>query len=350
MHSIYTLRKRLHRHRGFTLVELLVVIAIIGVLVALLLPAVQAAREAARRNQCLNNLKQIGLAVVNYESTYKRLPPPAIWGFPRDDGRLPQDAAHHTWLTLILPYMEQGALYDSTDIKEKAWGQDIVGTPLPTLRCPSDGEFLDPEETHGIAVSNYAVSEGYHWWWRAPTPLVSGAPPNGIQVPQSDYTGAFSVPCIGEESKLYAQITDGMSNTVFGSEANSFSYKFGSFWTSGTGFPRPDAAEAVFRGAFLAAGNLGQCCQGSVGQFRKPDGKRLEANGGFFLKEPSVFTPTYLTAWGPNSDWPAASSLHPGIVQVFMGDGSARNIIETVDWLLWLEINGIADAQITDIN
>ena len=335
--------------RGFTLVELLVVIAIIGILVALLLPAIQAARESARRSQCLNNLKQVGLAIVNYESANKRLPPPAIWGFPRADGRTPQDAAHHTWLTLILPYMEETALFNSVDLEKPAWGQAIVGTPVAKFRCPSDGDFPNPEETHGIAVTNYVLSEGYHWWWEAPVHTVQ-PPPNGIQVPVGDYTGAFSIPCTGEKSKTLAQITDGTSNTVFGSEANSFSFKFGSWWTSGTGIPRENATQAVFRGAFVASGKLGQCCEGRVGLYRRPDGTRLPANGGFFREEPALFTPTYLTAWGPNTDWPAASSLHPGIVQMVMGDGSARIMNETVDWLIWLEINGIADEQVVTLN
>ena len=87
--------------RGFTLIELLVVIAIIAVLIALLLPAVQAAREAARRIQCTNNLKQIGLAMHNYQSANNSLPPGikgSIWG---------------TWLVFILPYVEQGPLFNS---------------------------------------------------------------------------------------------------------------------------------------------------------------------------------------------------------------------------------------------
>src|SRR5262245_14795672 len=95
-----------HR-RGFTLVELLVVIAIIGVLVALLLPAIQSAREAARRSQCANNLKQLGLAFLNYESTFQTLP------FAYTLYRQPSAAGGmiaHSWGVMILPYLEQGNL------------------------------------------------------------------------------------------------------------------------------------------------------------------------------------------------------------------------------------------------
>src|SRR6187200_595115 len=93
------------RNRGFTLVELLVVIAIIGILIALLLPAVQAAREAARRTQCMNNLKQLGLAALSYHDVYQHLPP-GIGYYPTANG------AFGTYFFYLLPYIEQRNLYD----------------------------------------------------------------------------------------------------------------------------------------------------------------------------------------------------------------------------------------------
>src|SRR5262245_18300220 len=119
-----------HFHsRGFTLVELLVVIAIIGILVALLLPAIQAAREAARRTQCTNKMKQIGLAALNYESARKTLPPaftPNNFAFVPRTGACSGVAGaaspsngltHHNFFTFILPYLEQSAIYDQIDFK-----------------------------------------------------------------------------------------------------------------------------------------------------------------------------------------------------------------------------------------
>ncbi len=130
---------------GFTLVELLVVIAIIGVLVALLLPAVQAAREAARRTQCANNMKQIGLALINYVDVKKTLPASAGW--PSLPNTFGQPIKGGTWVVEILPFIEQQALYDRYDLTKSVTGSagdmvnhNLYGTPMPFLVCPSDGD------------------------------------------------------------------------------------------------------------------------------------------------------------------------------------------------------------------
>src|SRR5438876_1373568 len=117
------------RRRGFTLVELLVVIAIIGVLVALLLPAVQAAREAARRAQCSNNLKQLSLALLNYETVHNTLPPAGI------------DSNQMSWAVLLLPYFEQQALYDQFNFNKGSWQAFnrttlVQGIRLKAIICP----------------------------------------------------------------------------------------------------------------------------------------------------------------------------------------------------------------------
>jgi prepilin-type N-terminal cleavage/methylation domain-containing protein len=137
--------------RGFTLVELLVVIAIIGILVALLLPAIQAAREAARRAQCSNNLKNIGLAMANYTDVNKRLPPatPLVMSTG--------DATGGTWVVKIWPYIEEQSLYDQFD-KTKS-SNDLankkpVGTSLPWLICPSDSEKLSPDGVDPAGTHN----------------------------------------------------------------------------------------------------------------------------------------------------------------------------------------------------
>lgn len=157
--------------KGFTLVELLVVIAIIGILIALLLPAVQAAREAARRSQCVNNLKQIGLAVHNYHDTHGYLPAGAYWYNNNQSDQRNRGSI----LIRLLPYIEQQALYEMFDLNfNPAHQTDPGGTPLvqfrvPTYICPSDtnSELLNGEADPIFGVpaelrftANYVASAG----------------------------------------------------------------------------------------------------------------------------------------------------------------------------------------------
>ena len=126
---------------GFTLVELLVVITIIGILISLLLPAVQAAREAARRAQCQNNLKQLGLGLMNYESTFKAFPPASVWQNLSDMNTQNQGNLRQNWAIIILPFIEQQPLYDSFDLSlpiSDAANRDERGVELSTMLCPSD--------------------------------------------------------------------------------------------------------------------------------------------------------------------------------------------------------------------
>jgi len=147
------------RRTGFTLVELLVVIAIIAVLIALLLPAVQNAREAANRAQCQNNLKQLGLGLQNYHEIHRCFPPAyAASGFNSGPG----------WGTFLLPFIEQEALALQVPPGVPFWGGaqavstglDGGQTPLSIFRCPSDtGPMLNPYQGN-FAVSNYRATCG----------------------------------------------------------------------------------------------------------------------------------------------------------------------------------------------
>src|SRR4051794_6931160 len=151
--------------RGFTLVELLVVIAIIGILVALLLPAIQAAREAARRSQCVNNLKQITLATLNYETAKKQLPVLYTFLNPHTKNDFPAHGVH-IW---ILPYMEYQAVYDQYDFT-KLWSNFVnnekaAGTNIPDFICPSSPaiavrsrEIPNGRDKNVQAYTDYAIN------------------------------------------------------------------------------------------------------------------------------------------------------------------------------------------------
>jgi prepilin-type N-terminal cleavage/methylation domain-containing protein/prepilin-type processing-associated H-X9-DG protein len=148
--------------RGFTLVELLVVIAIIGILIALLLPAVQAAREAARRMECTNNLKQLGLAMHNYHDTFRRLP----FGSGGKSGTATYAIAG-TWPAMILPFMEQKPLYDQFNFKlpmDDAANKLAVETVVVEFICPSDPAGSEPILI-GRATGNNNPAKAMGLWY-----------------------------------------------------------------------------------------------------------------------------------------------------------------------------------------
>ena len=225
--------------RGFTLIELLVVISIIGALTALLLPAVQAVREAARRAQCFNNMKQVGLAMLNYESTHTVYPAGGITfqEAPLDCFQPPRD---HSMFTLMLGYLENNATYNSVNFSYGAGGPQgaqhagavnhtALSTVVGVFVCPSDwgehqmptSKFDDPanQTYNGYSPCSYAGSTGtvdiFRFWCRC----APGKDPyvcfGSVELTPDGAFGknhAFSI----------SQFRDGTSNTLFVGEFSRF--------------------------------------------------------------------------------------------------------------------------------
>ena len=186
---------------GFTLVELLVVITIIGILTALLLPAVQAAREAARRMQCGNNLKQIALAVHGYHLVYDRLP---VGAYYFNCG---------TWMPATFPYLEQDALANEYQWAAGYWNNSVVYKTLATFTCPTD---TPQKEVQGMTKHNYVCNLGNtglnHYDGAA---LQYGAGATAVKFGGAPFSIRYSP---GPEQFAFANIKDGLSNTLMLSE------------------------------------------------------------------------------------------------------------------------------------
>ncbi len=203
--------RRCRSLRGFTLVELLVVIAIIGVLVALLLPAIQAAREAARRTECQNHLKQIGLALQSYHDTQKSFP----------SGRDKSDQYGVSWAFRLLPQMEETAIYSAFDKQARVDdppNDKAMRTPIETFACPSrrkaaadrnfDNDDQPPVVTAAASLGDYAANAGHV----VETGMNNKTPDDSFTADPVDTTVAGP---IYSGSRINARrVTDGLSSTI----------------------------------------------------------------------------------------------------------------------------------------
>lgn len=323
---------KLVRRKAFTLIELLVVIAIIAILIALLLPAVQQAREAARRTQCKNNLKQLGLAVHNYESTYGCIVPCSTWHHGGNHAR------RHSGFGALLPYFEQTALYNqiqdggttaSVDGARNYLGNAFVPwdnnhkavrANLPPLQCPSDSQTT---EQNPRGKSNYTFSRGDNAWDHN-----TGWNGNGGRGRRGFFVGGNS----NSGLKKFSDILDGLSNTVAMSEL--IKSKPGANNVK-TGAIMRGPNQNVYRddpGVFLAKVNPDGTFQGSIGRWR---GTRWLDGAPAFTGHTHIFGPNKpcgTHSGGDDRDGVfEPASQHTGGVQVLMGDGSCRFISENID-------------------
>ncbi|MFO0951011.1 MAG: DUF1559 domain-containing protein [Isosphaeraceae bacterium] len=329
------------RRRGFTLIELLVVIAIIAVLIALLLPAVQSAREAARRIQCVNNLKQLGLAVHNYHDINGALPPGRIWsnsGFPT----IFAGQQNTTWFCLMLPLFEQGSLANAYNYSLGAEGplgsagpigyianSTVGATKLSVFQCPSDRSvtwFIHPAyggpllSTFPVSKGNYVVSWGNTSWGRT-----SGV--NSASYLQSAFGHLMNI--------NLARITDGTSNTVIMAEilqGGQYDVR-GLIWSSIPG-------GSSFETRFTPNGTKDFFNQNTGG-----DWLNNAPQFGFCTSEPVLRLPCTANA-GDNDAFAGARSRHPGGVNVVMGDGSVRFVKDTVNHPIWIGLNTISSGEV----
>ncbi len=205
-------QSRKNRVRGFTLIELLVVIAIIAILIALLLPAVQQARESARRTQCKNNLKQLGLALHNYESTYTMFPPSRI--------NLTGPVFQQTWNVMVLPFLEQSNMYVQYNFNRNWY--ETVNDPITTVQLPA---FVCPSTPSARALPTSGLYSALSNGVRTDTPIWGYSDYGSVNAVRNAYIVASGMPSIGTRDAMgglgrgpggtrIRDITDGTSNTM----------------------------------------------------------------------------------------------------------------------------------------
>lgn len=358
----------MHSRQGFTLVELLVVIAIVGLLVATLLPAVQAAREAARRSQCQNHLKQLGVALQNHHDIRDSFPINQTAGGPFQGGKCA--GGYYSWQTQLLPYLEQSALYDAIDFSvPMADGCDsgapigsdhpnapVAATTIPVLLCPTDtlsenGTLMGAANPAG---DNYAANAG--WPSRATGIGGDRAMPvkaNGLVVLHNPRRG---VKWHGTGKTRIKDITDGTSRTVAIAER---------LIQTATTLAELRSAQPQLASFHVAAsvrplGELADRCRPSQ---THPDPMQSAYLGRAWISGWSATGATYMHLMTPNQNHchfdlqddegdfaVTPGSRHPGGVHVQMADGHGEFVHDTIDREVWWALGSRNGGETHDIH
>jgi len=355
--------------KGFTLVELLVVIAIIGILVGMLLPAVQAARESARRTQCTNNLHQLALGLMAFESTYKKLPPASQvpWGMVGGgDCHMEYHGSFGpNWAVMILPFIEQQPLYTQANVisfpgvpigipnnTEPAgvnisW-RTIAGTPLACFLCPSDSNYNTrpfvnslvpggtlPDGTNGWYRGNYGINAGYEDYDH-----VAGG--NEYTTSKKNVAGAaglWSSPVASSNyGATFAAISDGTSNVLLLAELRAGLNATDPRGVWAMGFPGASVVNAGRSSYNPSPNNL-------LGGVAADGGDELE-DGGVYCNLLGAERGMGCTTSGSLMTSAMSRSNHPGGVNVCTCDGSCHFISNTIDELNWCRLQTKNDGQI----
>jgi prepilin-type N-terminal cleavage/methylation domain-containing protein len=357
-----------HKPRvGFTLIELLVVIAIIAILIGLLLPAVQKVREAAARTQCANNCKQIGLALMNYESTYGKLPPASQVPWTKfgsgDDNMDYTKLFGPNWAVLILQFMEQTALFQQANVQSYpgipvpvaqtnvqpagvnglGW-RSVVGTTVKPYLCPSDSNnqvpFMNPSvpgAANGWARGNYGATAGYedydHVAWGATYKTSQAGIPKQF--------GMISSPVMAANyGATLLAITDGTSNTIMVAELRAGLTAIDPRGVWALGFPGSSIVNAG-RAAYNPTPN------NVLGGTSADGGDELQ-DGASYCSPQAAQLRMGCTTSGTLMTSAMSRSLHPGGVNCCNADGSVRFIKDSVSQISWVRLLSKADGQVLD--
>tara|TARA_R110002072_G_scaffold303140_2_gene495639 strand:+ start:5501 stop:6496 length:996 start_codon:yes stop_codon:yes gene_type:complete len=321
----------LKRRRGFTLIELLVVIAIIAILVALLLPAVQQAREAARRSQCKGNLKQIGIGLHNYHDIYNRLPPGRV-RTTYISGVNSWATSNISWAARILGNMDYATIFETVDWDRFNGAGGVNGTNptgarrqrVPVYRCPSDpgtGRWAKFVDLTGVQHSGNAPNTGF-----ASGNYMASIGNQTNEQSNSSNSGVFGL----NTSTRFRDITDGTSNVAMISEAI-------------IGFP----------GLVVNASGSPKVCP-TTGT-ATTDSQRSRGYSWFYLERPTAGYYTHRV--GPNAPefdcgsntgdaMFASRSPHVGSVHTLLADGAVKQISENIDLTTWQNLGDIDDEEL----